>query len=452
MDQWAGVILAAGMGERMKSSIPKVLHRVCGKEMVRYPVELLQQAGLNRIVVVVSPASGPAVRELLGDEVEYVFQPSPLGTGDALARTTESLRGSAENVLVVGADSPMLQASAVKELIVSHLSSSGPMSILVGNTPSVGDFGRVLHDESGQVTSIVEAAEAKDPGDRPGEINGGVYCFAAPWLWDHLPGIEPAGNGERYITALVSIGVMEGAKVNGIATEEPAELTGVNNRVQLAQVESLLRQRIRRQWMLNGVTMIDPDSVFIDAEVSIGRDTVLLPNTMLLGRTAVGEASEIGPGSVVRDSRVGSRCRVTASMLEEATMEDDVDIGPFSHLRPGAYLESGVHVGNFAEIKESRLASGALMGHFGYVGDASVGAKVNLGAGVVTCNYDGREKHRTAIEAGAFVGCDTMLVAPVTVGAGAVTGAGSVVTGDVPPGRLVVGVPARIIAKKSEAA
>jgi len=202
--------------------------------------------------------------------------------------------------------------------------------------------------------------------------------------------------------------------------------------------------------MLDGVTIFDPASVFIDAEVTIGQDAVILPNTMLLGRTTVGEESEIGPGSVLRDSSVGNRCRVTTSVLEDAVMEDGANIGPFSHLRSGAYLESGVHIGNFAEIKESRLAVGSLMGHFGYIGDASIGANVNLGAGMVTCNYDGREKHRTNIGAGVFIGCDTMLVAPVTVGDDAVTGAGSVITEDVPQGRLAVGVPARIVVRKSD--
>ena len=243
----------------------------------------------------------------------------------------------------------------------------------------------------------------------------------------------------------------EDSKVIGIAADDPTELQGVNNRLQLAQVEEVLRQRIRQQWMLAGVTMVDPSSVYIDADVYIGQDTLILPNTMLLGRTKIGEECQVGPGSVIRDSTVGSRCRVTSSMLEEATMEEGADIGPFSHLRPGAYLESGVHIGNFAEVKESRLGSGVLMGHFGYVGDASIGANANLGAGMVTCNFDGKYKHRTVIEEGAFVGCDTMLVAPVKIGAAATTGAGAVVTNDVPSGRLAVGVPAKIVGKKGKA-
>jgi bifunctional UDP-N-acetylglucosamine pyrophosphorylase/glucosamine-1-phosphate N-acetyltransferase len=451
MGQWAGVILAAGVGARMKSRLPKVLHPVCGKEMIRYPFELMRELGIDRIAVVVSPANGPPVKNLLSDSVEYVVQPEARGTGDALARARKFLAGKADNLLVLGGDSPLVRENTVKQLLASHLDSGSTMTVLVGQVPSANDCGRVIRDGSGQVTAIVEAADGNEAPDSSGEINGGVYCFSAPWLWENLERIEPGRNGERYITSLASIGTAAGCEVIGVATEDPSELQGVNNRVQLAQVEGALRQRIRRKWMLDGVTMADPDSVYIDVDVSIGQDTLLLPNTMLLGRCKIGEGCEVGPGSVIRDSTVGSQCRVTASMLEEAIIENGVDIGPFSHLRPGAYLESGVHIGNFAEVKESRLGSGVMMGHFGYVGDASIGANVNLGAGMVTCNYDGKNKHRTMIEAGAFVGCDTMLVAPVKVGAAAVTGAGAVVTDDVPPGRLAVGAPARIRRKKASA-
>ena len=451
MGQWAGVVLAAGLGARMKSRLPKVLHPVCGKEMILYSVELLRQVGIDRIAVVVSPSNGPAVRTLLADGVEYVTQPSVLGTGDALARAEVLLRGSADHLLVLGADSPLVRTGTVQALMDAHIAASGHMTLLAGEVSSAGDFGRVSRDGSGRVAAIVEAAEGTEAASSPGEINGGVYCFAASWLWESLKRIEPSSGGERYLTSLAAIGVAEGSTVLGVAAEDPGELLGVNNRLQLAQVEGVLRQRIRQRWMLAGVTMADPASVFVDAEVSIGQDTVLLPQTTLLGRTSIGEGCEIGPASVVRDSTVGNRCRVTASVLESATMEDDVDIGPFSHLRPGAYLEPGVHIGNFVEVKESKLGPGVMMGHFGYVGDASIGANANLGAGMVTCNYDGKDKHRTVIEEGAFVGCDTMLVAPVTVGAAAVTGAGAVVTDDVPPGRLAVGVPARIRDRKAKA-
>ena len=447
MGQWAGVVLAAGHGARMKSRLPKVLHRVCGKEMIRYPVDLMRQLGVDHITVVVSPSIGPVVANTLPEGVGYVTQPEAQGTGDALERTRELLQGKADNLLVVGADCPLVQLSTVERLMESHNADSSDLTLLVGEAVNITDLGQVIRDDSGKVTAIREAAEQEGQELASGEVNGGVYGLSAAWLWENLGRIEPSLKGENYLTSLVAIGAAEGAKINTVTTLDSSELQGVNNRFQLSQVESTLRQRIRQRWMLEGVTILDPDSVFIDADVSIGKDTVLLPHTMLLGTTQVGEDCEIGPGSTIRDSAVGSRCRVTASMLEEATMEDASDIGPFSHLRPGAYLESGVHVGNFAEVKESRLGSGVLMGHFGYVGDATIGANANLGAGMVTCNYDGKDKHRTVIGEGAFVGCDTMLVAPVAVGAAAVTGAGSVITDDVPPSRLAVGVPARIIDK-----
>ena len=230
---------------------------------------------------------------------------------------------------------------------------------------------------------------------------------------------------------------------------DPAEAFGVNNRVQLAIVASVQRERILEKWMLEGVTIIDPGSVCIDAGVTIGQDTVILPNTMLQGTTAVGEDCTIGPNSVIQDSRIGNGCRITASMLEEAIVDSGSDVGPFSHLRPGADLGPNVHVGNFVEVKNSRMAAGAVSGHFSYLGDASIGANVNIGAGTITCNYDGRDKLPTVIGEGAFIGCDTMLVAPVTVGPNAATGAGAVVTRDVPQGRLAVGVPARMLPRKS---
>ena len=448
MDQWAGVVLAAGDGVRMKSRLSKVLHLVCGKEMVRYPVDLMGQLGIKRVVVVVSPSNGPAVREALGDELDYVTQPEVKGTADALSRSGQLLKGQAEHLLVLTADAPLVRADSARSLIASHFDSAGDMTLLTCKVKSGQDFGRVLRDDTGRVAEIVEAADWTGGGDEPAEVNGSVYCFRNDWLWNNIDRVGTAPKGERYITSLAGIAASQGAGLLGIDTADPSELMGVNNRLQLSQVEAVLRQRICEEWMLGGVTIADPASVYIDADVTIGRDTVILPNTMITGHSVIGEQCEIGPGSVIRDSRLGDRCRATYSVLEESTMEDEVDIGPFSHLRPGAYLESGVHLGNFVEVKESRFAAGAVMGHFGYVGDAFIGARVNVGAGMVTCNYDGKNKHRTNIEEGAFIGCDTMLVAPVTVGAEAVTGAGAVVIEDVPAGRLAVGIPAKIKERK----
>ena len=453
MDQWAGVVLAAGEGKRMNSRVSKVLHQVCGKELVRYPVELLRELGVQQVVVVVSPSNAAGVQALFGDTVEYVTQEEALGTGDALNRAKHLLDGQFPQLLVMGSDAPLVRLNSVKPLMESHLDSSNDMTFLTAHAATAQDLGRVVRDPEGRVTSIVEAAESRDDSGEPAEINVGVYCFSTKWLWENIGGVgpgSPGGDQERYITALVAIGAGADARIETGATADPDDLQGVNNRLQLSQVEEVQRRRIREHWMLAGVTMPDPASVYIDADVNIGQDTVILPNTMILGRSEIGEDCQIGPSSIIRDSKIGNHCRATASMLEEAVMEDSVDIGPFSHLRPGAYLESGVHIGNFVEVKESRFAAGAVMGHFGYVGDASIGAQANLGAGMVTCNYDGRDKHRTNIGAGAFIGCDTMLVAPVTVGAEAITGAGAVVTKDVPPGRLAVGVPAKIREKRTK--
>ena len=451
MDQWAGVVLAAGDGKRMKSRLTKVLHRVCGKELVRYPVDLMKESGVTRVVVVVSLGNRQAVQELLGNQVEYVTQTELKGTGDALSKDKVLLQGQAENVLVLTGDAPLVRLESVKPLMAAHADSSRDMTFLTCRTASAKDFGRVARNEKGQVVKIVEAADQTGFTDEITEVNGSVYCFRDGWLWENLDDIPTAANGEKYITSLVEIGSSRDGAVEANLTEDPAELMGVNDRLQLSQVEEILRQRIREQWMLSGVTMPHPASVYIDAGASIGQDTVILPNTSIVGSSVIGEDCEIGPNSVIRDSTIGRGCRATASVLEEATMEDGANIGPFSHLRPGAYLESGVHLGNFVEVKESRFASGAVMGHFGYVGDASIGAGTNLGAGMVTCNYDGKDKHRTDIGENAFIGCDTMLVAPVTVGSGAITGAGAVVTKDVPAGRLAVGVPAKIRSRNPEA-
>lgn len=451
MDQWAGVVLAAGDGKRMKSRLTKVLHRVCGKELVRYPVDLMKESGVTRVVVVVSLGNRQAVQELLGNQVEYVTQTELKGTGDALSKARVLLQGQAENVLVLTGDAPLVRLESVKPLMAAHADSSRDMTFLTCRTASAKDFGRVARNEKGQVVKIVEAADQTGFTDEITEVNGSVYCFRDGRLWENLDDIPTAANGEKYITSLVEIGSSRDGAVEANLTEDPAELMGVNDRLQLSQVEEILRQRIREQWMLSGVTMPHPASVYIDAGASIGQDTVILPNTSIVGSSVIGEDCEIGPNSVIRDSTIGRGCRATASVLEEATMEDGANIGPFSHLRPGAYLESGVHLGNFVEVKESRFASGAVMGHFGYVGDASIGAGTNLGAGMVTCNYDGKDKHRTDIGENAFIGCDTMLVAPVTVGSGAITGAGAVVTKDVPAGRLAVGVPAKIRSRNPEA-
>ena len=439
-----GIVMAAGEGTRMRSRTPKPLHRICGKEMIRYPVDLLREAGAERVVVVVSRENREAVHSALGDSVEYAIQEQRNGTGGAIAACRELLAGSAARVLVIGGDTPLVTGESMERIIASHSAEGAQMTVLTASVPGKTDLGRVIVEED-RIIRIVESADYHGRAESTEVlVNAGVYCFDASWLWETVHRIEASPSGELYITQLAAIGASEEAGVYSSGASGPEEALGVNDRVQLSDVEEVMRRQIRRKWLLAGVTMSDPGSVYIDADVAIGMDTVILPNTMILGKTSVGENCEIGPNSVIRDSAVGNSCRVTSSALEEATMEDHTDIGPFSHLRPGAYLESGVHIGNYVEVKESLFKAGAVMGHFGYAGDATIGERVNVGAGMITCNYDGKDKHRTVVEDDAFIGCDTMLVAPVTVGEGSITGAGAVVTKDVPPGRLAVGVPATI--------
>ncbi len=445
MTEWAGVVLAGGRGERMKSKLPKPLHKLCGRELIRYPVEALRRAGIRRVVVVVSPISEEPTKQVLGSDVEYAVQEEPLGTGHALLQAGGLLETSGASVVVLNADSPLISASTIEHLCRIHESQSRLATLLSAPACGFDDFAAVVKDDSGQVVRIVEAGDPEFPPKAPEEVNAGTYALNGPWLWNSLRHIPKTTSGEYYITSLVETAAWEGAPAGSISVEEPKEAMGINTRVHLAQAEAVLRQRIRRHWMLNGVTVVDPASTFIDANVKLGRDTVIHPNSMILGNTEVGEDCVVGPNSVIADSKIGDGCTITASHLEEAIVENGVDMGPFCHLRPGAHLEKGVHLGNYVEVKNSRIGAGSAMGHFGYIGDADIGSNVNIGAGSVTCNYDGRDKHLTTIGDGAFIGCDTMLVAPVSVGANSYTGAGAVITKDVPEARLAVGIPARIV-------
>ncbi len=445
MTEWAGVVLAGGRGERMKSKLPKPFHKLCGRELVRYPVQALRDAGVRRIVVVLSPASKALAMEVLGVDVEYVVQEEPLGTGHAVLQAGGLLESSGESVVVLNGDTPLISSGTVERICRTH-ESQGRLATLL-SAPALGfdDLAALVKDERGQVIRVVETGDPDFPDEQQQEVNAGAYAFDGTWLWNSLKRVPKASSGEYYITSLVETAAADGVPAGSVPVEEPEEAIGVNTRVHLAQAEAVLRQRIRRHWMLDGVTLVDPASTFIDADVKLGQDTVVHPNSMVLGRTVVGEDCHIGPNSVIADSKTGNGCKIIASHLEEAVVDNGVDIGPFCHLRPGARLEEGVHLGNYVEIKNSRMGAGSAMGHFGYIGDADIGSNVNIGAGSITCNYDGKDKHQTIIGDGAFIGCDTMLVAPVSVGDNASTGAGAVVTKDVPEARLAVGVPARIV-------
>ncbi len=447
MDNLAVIILAAGQGTRMRSSLPKVLHPVAGKPMIRYAVDNAI-ALTNRPPVVVVGVNGDAVRAELGDSVSYVVQPQALGTGHAVAQTRHVLEGQVQSVLVCYADMPLLRVETLRRLVQLQAANAGPLTILTVVSEDSMGFGRVVRDEDGRVQQVVEEKVASPEQLRIQELNAGVYCFRESWLWERLAQLPLSSAGEYYLTDLVGIAVAEGHQVVTHTIQDVGEVQGINNRIHLARAEALMRRRVNERWMLGGVTIIAPETTYIDATVEIGQDTLIYPNTYLWGKTIIGTECEIGPNTMVRDSRVGDRCRILASVVEEAVVEQDCDIGPYGHLRKGAYLATGVHIGNFSEVKNSYLGPGTKMGHFGYLGDARVGARVNIGAGTITCNYDGKRKYQTEIGDEAFIGSDTMLVAPVRIGRAARTGAGSVVTHDVPDGELAYGVPARVVRKK----
>ena len=441
MEQWATVILAAGQGARMKSALPKVLHPVAGRAILSYVAQAVSEAGVGPIVLVLPPNS-EIFRHTVGAEVPYAVQSQPRGTGDAL-RCARPQLDRYSSVLVVSGDTPLLSGATLRRLVAHHRATDATISLLTTHPAEPRGLGRVIRDGEGRVQAVIEEAGADAAQRAIRETNAGAYCFDAAWLWSHLEALEASPQGEVYLTDLIGQAAAEGRRVEGLSVDDASEALGVNDRIQLAQAEAVLRDRIRRRWMSEGVTLIDPASTYIDDAVVIGRDTVIHPNTHVLGNSQIGDNCILGPNSIIVDSTIAENCLVQASVVEDATLEPDVTVGPFSHLRPQAYLERRVHIGNFAEIKNSRVGADTQMGHFSYVGDAVLGREVNVGAGTITCNFDGVEKHQTTVGDEVFLGSDTLLIAPVSVGDRAATGAGAVVTEDVPPDTLAVGVPAR---------
>ena len=440
------VILAAGQGTRMKSRLPKVLHPVLGQPLVWHAVHTLRQVTDAKPIVVVG-FGAEAVKDFIGDSALFAHQEQRLGTGHAVMQTMEMLQGQTDYVLVSYADMPLLSVETFNRIIETQNEHDGPLTILTNIAEDPRGFGRIIRDADGNLKAIVEEAQCSPDQLQINELNTGLYCIKADWLWGALKRIPLSPKSEYYLTDLVGIAIDDGLTVQSITITDPAEIIGINTRVHLAEITTLLQERINRQWMLEGVTIVDPKTTYIEVGVSIGQDTVILPNTYLQGETQIGEACTLGPNTYIRDTKVGDRCEIFASVLEQAVLENEVDIGPFGHLRKGAHLADGVHMGNFGEVKNSYLGPGTKMGHFSYLGDATLAANVNIGAGTITCNYDGKNKNPTEIGENAFIGSDTMLVAPLKIGEGARTGAGAVVTKDVPPNMLAVGMPARKIRK-----
>jgi bifunctional UDP-N-acetylglucosamine pyrophosphorylase/glucosamine-1-phosphate N-acetyltransferase len=444
MSRLAIVILAAGQGTRVKSRRSKLLLELAGRPLVSYPLRLAESLAPAHLVLVLGHLAGQ-VQEVLGPGYTCVLQEPQLGTGHAVQQAQAALEGQCDEVLVLYGDTPLLRCETLEEMARQHRAAGAVLTLLSGLVANPQGYGRVVRDQAGRVRAVVEHVDCTTEQLAIQEINSGIFFFQASWLWQHLPRIPRSPKGEYYLPDLIAQAVGEGQPVLACVSPDPDEIMGINDRVQLAEATAILRRRILDRHMRAGVTVVDPATTYIDDAVEVGQDTTIRPNTYLLGETRIGVDCDIGPNATVVDTAIGDRCRVLASVLESATLEDDVDIGPFGHLRKGAYLCAHVHMGNFGEVKNSRLGPGVKMGHFSYVGDADIGEATNIGAGTITCNFDVHgHKNRTVVGKRAYIGSDTMLVAPVELGDEAVTGAGSVVTRDVPAGGVVYGVPARL--------
>lgn len=423
----------------MKSALPKVLHPVCGRAMIAWPVLAARQAGIERIAVIVSP--GGELGEAMPDGCETIVQPEPDGTGGAVRAAIEVVRESAE-VLVLSGDVPLVSAEAIDGLIADHRDSGAAATLMTARLDEPGAYGRVVRGADGGVERIVEAKAAGDATSEEleiKEINVGIYCFSGETLAEALGEIgNDNAQGEYYLPDVLPALRGRGLGVAAHVAADPAVNMGVNSKADLAEVEAEARQRINRNHMLNGVTIVDPGTTWIDADVSIGPDTRIEPGTSLRGVTEVGSGVLIGPHSTITDCGIGDRSQIVHSVLNLCEVLEDCSVGPFAYLRPGARLEDGAKAGTFVEVKNSTVGPGAKVPHLSYIGDADIGEGANLGAGTITANYDGVRKHRTVVGPGARIGVDTMLVAPVEIGEGAWTGAGAVIREDVPPRALAV--------------
>jgi bifunctional UDP-N-acetylglucosamine pyrophosphorylase / glucosamine-1-phosphate N-acetyltransferase len=437
------VVLAAGLGTRMKSRRPKVLHAVCGRPMIAYALDAAAGAGHGRPILVLSPATRE-VGEMLGESAQVAIQDEPRGTADAVRAALACGRPAGE-VAVLSGDVPLLRPDTVREVLERRRTTGAAIALATIRPADSRGYGRVIRGEDGRVDRIVEEKDATPAERATGEVNAGLYAFDGAWLRSRIGGIVPSdATGELYLTALVAAARADGRAVVAVEVADEWELAGINDRLQLSRVEAELRRRLVERHMLAGVTLLDPERVLIDTTVELAPDVVLEPSVVLQGRTRVGAETVVGAGSRIVDSIIGERCRIWSSVIEASEVGDDVTIGPFTHLRPKSSIGDSAQIGNFAEVKASRIGRGSKQHHFSYIGDTLMGERVNIGAGTVTCNYDGRAKHRTTIGDAAFIGSDTMLVAPISIGEGARTGAGAVVTHDVPAGALAVGVPARL--------
>lgn len=439
MEDVTALVLAAGKGTRMKSALPKVLHKVGGIPMIGQVLQAVKAIGTRREAVVVG-FGADAVKEYLAGRAESIVQTEQLGTGHAVMQAESLLAGEKGTLLVTCGDTPLVTTETFAALLDCHRKTGAAATVLTAKMPDPTGYGRVIRDTAGRVAKIVEQKDGTPDELAVNEVNAGIYCFELPSLWNLL---HRLGNdnqqGEYYLTDVIGMFVAEDATVSALSAPDYRETLGVNSRLQLAAAEKILRERKLEELMTAGVTIIDPAGTYVDTTVCIGSDTVLYPGTILEGRTVIGKNCEIGPYTRLTNVHIGDGNRLQFTCADDCEIKDGTQVGPFVHFRPQTVIGAGVKVGNFMEVKNSHIGDGTKLPHLSYIGDSDVGAGVNIGCGVITVNYDGREKHRTKIDDHAFVGCNSNLVAPVEIGEYAYVAAGSTVTKRVPSGALAVG-------------
>lgn len=440
MRELATIILAAGQGTRMKSATAKVLHHIAGKPLLYYSLAAARQIASRKIVVVVGYQEKEVRKAFSSSDLTFVTQQEQLGTGHAVMCARPALNGFTGDILLLCGDVPLIQASTLERLIAAHREKGNIITVLTTNLPDPTGYGRIVRNQAGKITGIVEERDASALEREITEINSGIYCFDGSFLAEAQHSLsQDNAQREYYLTDTVAAARKQGKRIGSLTVSQPLEVMGINNRIELARADKEKRREILEALMLSGVTVIDPEVTYIDLGVRVGKDTIIYPNTVIQGNTVIGENCTIGAGCQITDSTIGSNVTVKwSSVVQESIVRDHAAVGPFAHLRPGSDIGEESRIGNFVEVKKSTLGKGSKASHLTYLGDTTIGSGVNVGAGTITCNYDGFTKHPTIIEDNVFVGSNTALVAPVTVGKGAIIGAGSTITKNVPPEALAV--------------
>ena len=438
MSNLNGVILAAGQGTRMKSKHSKVIHAIGGKPMIGHVVDALNEVGANRTVIIVGHQA-EEIQAYLGDRVEYATQEEQKGTAHAILQAGPILANEEGTTLVVMGDSPLLTTETLRALLESHQTMGAAATVLTTKVDKPTGYGRIIRDSEDQVARIVEEKDASPEEKEINEINTGTYCFDNMMLFEALSKVKNENvQGEYYLPDVIEILKAEGKVVGAFVTDDPSETIGINDRIALAQAEGILRERVMIGHMKNGVTIIDPHTTYIESDVTIGMDTIIYPNTFLRGKTSIGQDCMIGPNSELTDVVVADEVKITYSVIVSSSIGEQAVVGPYAYIRPGTEVGTAAKVGDFVEIKNSKIGNGTKVPHLSYIGDTTLGENVNIGAGTITVNYDGYKKHRTEIGDRSFIGCNTNLVAPVLVGTDVYVAAGSTITDNIPDYSLAI--------------